>query len=117
MNELRQTKIEMLKYAKRAIQQGRVDLICVAITSAFHSKVVKSSYSLKIRAENDLHRYIRKALCGELFYSSWAHAKFKDKYYKVPYEKRMKMLKQGRINWINWMIQCLEEDEAKENVK
>lgn len=117
MNELRQTKIEMLEYAAKKIKREN-GLICTSITDAKYSNRIKFPKELKEQTERELHRYIRKALRGNTFYSGWVLNKVKEKkYYDISYTQRLRMLKQGRINWINWMIQCLKEDQAREDAE
>ena len=115
MNELRQTKIEMLEYAARNLNRNG-GFVCTSIIMSAKSKTIKRSFDLKEKAKNDLLKYISKALRGYAFYSDWVSYKIDDDVYcNVSYEKRAKMFQQGRINWIKWMIQCLKEDQARED--
>jgi hypothetical protein len=86
MNPTKAQKIKSLKIAKNRIKSGIEIYICFALKGT--------------RAENYLRKYIDKSLSGCAGYATWLNK------YHIPYLEQTPMLrKQGRLQWIDWMIE------------
>ena len=106
MNELRQTKIKLLNHAIE--NMDKFHGICYALEDGVPNMTDKSS--LTFIAWDELTDYILNALGSHFSYSGWVSSNY-------PNFCHNGNSHQGRIAWCRWMIQCLEEDEAKENAK
>lgn len=112
---LRQHKIAALKEAKRVIQDNYA---CPRRPNASGSSgicralgvyAVACSYeSIKSKAVRELKSYISDALGIHSFLNGWVQRNSRLSSY--PDSNNPKMV-QTRLNWIDWMINCLEEDE------
>lgn len=102
---LRQHKIAALKLTRDYIQSRAYTLGCDKGIC-----LLLSRYKHNYTAVNSLKGYIRRALTGRhLFLNSWVRQNSKLEYWPNSDDPRMVAT---RVAWLDWMIQCLEEDEA-----
>jgi hypothetical protein len=99
--EMLQNKIAALRKARSRIRGGIRHWICIALDDV-------GGQNPKLRnACTELIRYIAKALGRHSLLSDWVHSR-PHKFY-VSWDD----MQRNRLQWIDWMIACLEEDLAE----
>jgi hypothetical protein len=91
---------EVLRKAKEIIVSLKYSWICHAIDHATENE----------KQAKDLKRWIMKCLKDNLTYEGWLI----DNHMKVYKTMSGDDFRQGRIQWLDWMIAQCEEAEAKE---
>lgn len=98
----KQLKIELLEGAYMLIEAEEYEFICFALFDVAEKMKSKVRYK---RNKDELITYIENALSPYSIYSFWLRE-----------NGICKSLLEGRLEWIKWMIACLEEDiEALQN--
>jgi len=100
INEIK-TKILLLEKAKKLIESGRSYYICWALSDVSH---YHEFGAIGVASFCD---YIGKALKGESRLEDWLYV------YHPKFEQTASNIRKLRMKWIDWMIECLEEDLAK----
>lgn len=107
MNELRNIKIHMLEYAIKHMHKHNG--ICYALEK--YSENITIQKGVEFKAWDELTDYIIYAMGYHINYYCWLqdhHPQLKLNHENVS---------DGRIAWCKWIIQCLKEDQAKEDAK
>lgn len=102
----RKAKIQVLRAAYRHISIHPNDGICAALLYAVGEPELKGTVARSVGEE--LRLYVMRALEGAVYYDNWLK---RNGYHHNALSPHMR--RQGRLAWINWMIQCYEEDIAK----
>lgn len=100
-----ETKIEILKKARIAIKSGNTMFICIAIDDVKRASghMHWSELSYIKESVDQLRLYISNALERTSSYGTWLEV-------KLGRETTTTEDREGRVQWIDWMIRCLEED-------
>lgn len=112
----KELKIKLLKSAKGFLRDDYTSGICDALSNAVLYKNGHSYNDCKEwTACNELTSYISRALGVYSWYPKWVREKHKDAnlQYIFNYSKFNKQIKKSRKAWIDWMINCLQEDIDK----
>jgi hypothetical protein len=110
--KLLQTKIKMLQGARRRIRTGHTRFVCYAITNERESMLLKN-WELAGQASHDLKRYIEKVLGLSAYLDGWIarkRPKINKTFKNRPQDQVQTRMRAIRIQWIDWMIDCLKED-------
>lgn len=112
----KQLKIKLLQSAKKYLKESYTSGICGALNNAV---LRKNGYSYDNSKEwtacRELKNYISRTLGKHGWYSSWVRdncekANFQ---YNSSSTKFNKQVKKSRKAWVDWMINCLQEDIDK----
>jgi hypothetical protein len=99
--QLLQDKIALLKEARRLIENRQELYICYAIYRS--TSLVENTYNRYVAADK-LCSFIQDALEECYYFGEWFSANRKG------WKDDMDSLRQYRLQWITWMIACLQED-------
>lgn len=103
---IRQHKIAALKHARKLLKRKMVKGLCAGINGYRNSNSCESNVNIAVI---ELRNYIQKVLGDNVWLNGWVRQNSKLSVF--PAFGSEKML-QTRLNWIDWMIECLEDDEA-----
>jgi hypothetical protein len=108
--EVLDMKIRLLKEARKIISRKDQKYICYALSSAARSM----DWSiLKWGVYEKLTDYISKALGRHAYYQDWVKTNNK----RLNLELDADSLRKYRLQWIDWMLCCLEEDLVAKKAK
>lgn len=93
MTTLTQDKIAALRIARKRVFTRYNHYVCAAL-----DKVQRHNLNLS-KAVHELHRYIKRELDGSETLEGWQNKN------GIKKQRRMR----DRLEWIDWMIACLEE--------
>jgi hypothetical protein len=102
-----EVKIEVLKRARAMIKTGYYGGICSALTFCYSFDEM-AKFSL---AAYELRKYIGAKLGSSVYLESWLERK------KPNLDRSDSNMKKYRLQWIDWMIVCLQEDLAAKQHK
>jgi len=107
--KLKDHKIAALKHARKLISNEQAEYVCIALTNY---AVIKEN-AVASEAVEYLHHYIGKQLNGEGALDYWLFSnKTLDTIEDVQscwfHGKGSKKIRQTRLNWIDWMLECYE---------
>jgi hypothetical protein len=110
--EMLEAKIEVLTRARKNIETGKYRGICAAIYFSWDWCCSKEF----ITASNTLRNYISNILgCNRLVYYRYLDNWLEEKRPKL--NRSDKSMKQYRLQWIDWMLSCLQEDLGEKKAK
>lgn len=113
-------KITILRAARRMIQRGSCRRICAAIYAAQGIVAVREGYRLSgpyytrimvryARCGDEIRTYIMRKLNPHNYYEDWLERRSKEFRNLTP-SKRNKAEREGRIAWIDYMIESLKAE-------
>ena len=109
MNNETVLKIRLLQEARRMINGRSVRLRRLGICNALHRAAGEMPFTGRSNpAEAEAYRlcsYIRRALQGQTYLEGWLMRNG-----HVAIAQNLEATKQARLDWIDWMIKCLRED-------
>lgn len=105
MNSETTIKIRLLQDARQRIKERSASRGRLGICEALQRAATALGGPAPLRAQEDLRRHIREALEGCVYLEGWMMC---SGHWLTA--QRPGAAKQARLDWIDWMIKCLRED-------
>lgn len=119
MDEITQLKIQTLTYARQKIERGEVTYICYALESYYASQKGFGENAGQTPALNmayvQLTQYIHRGIAPYMCYQNWLSSR-SAAYCRLNRRTQQQAAKEGRLAWIDYMLNQLQKDTPNASV-